>query len=245
MVSWPTYPALDARRPAGLSRVVVEQELRGRLGFTGVTITDSLGAGALSAYGTTRKRAVLAAGAGMDLLLCASRSVSQGTDATIALARALDDGRLGRQAFLAAVERVLALREGLRAPAPPIDIGVGERSGISSTVRAYFAAVNAGEFAKAWAQFTPSMRRDITVAHLASTLATTHDFAVVIHDVTPVDARTAVVYVTFTSTQDASLGPDGDTRDDWTLDYTMKLTGGRWLIDGVAGRDGSTHKTAE
>ena len=113
MVSWATYPALDARRPAGLSGVVVKRELRGRLGFTGVTITDALGAGGLSAYGATGRRAVLAVGAGMDLVLCANRRVAEGTDATIALARALDGGRLGRKSFLAAVERVLALRESL------------------------------------------------------------------------------------------------------------------------------------
>ena len=49
-------------------------ELRTRLGFTGVTITDALGAGALRPFGTIADRAVLAAGAGMDLLLCASQS---------------------------------------------------------------------------------------------------------------------------------------------------------------------------
>ena len=49
MVSWAIYPALDAKRPAGLSPAVIGQELRGRIAFTGVTITDALEAGALSA----------------------------------------------------------------------------------------------------------------------------------------------------------------------------------------------------
>ena len=51
MVSWATYPAVDPRRPAGLSSIVVGRELRRRLGFKGVTISDSLGAGALARYG--------------------------------------------------------------------------------------------------------------------------------------------------------------------------------------------------
>lgn len=113
MVSWATYPALDPRRPAGLSAAVVQGELRGRLRFSGVTITDALEAGALRAYGTTGNRAVLAAGAGMDLILCSARSPSQGSAATGALAAALGRGTLNRPAFLAAVNRVIALRRAM------------------------------------------------------------------------------------------------------------------------------------
>ena len=54
MASWAIYPALDAARPAGLSRRVIQNELRGRLGFRGVTITDALEAGSLDAYGIGR-----------------------------------------------------------------------------------------------------------------------------------------------------------------------------------------------
>jgi beta-N-acetylhexosaminidase len=110
MVSWARYPALDPNRPAGLSPIVVQGELRRRLGFAGVTITDDLGAGALAAYGEIPARAVLAAGAGMDLLLCADRSVAEGVSAVDALASALRRNQLARPAFLAAVKRVLALR---------------------------------------------------------------------------------------------------------------------------------------
>ena len=84
----------------------------------------------------------------------------------------------------------------------------------------------------------------MSVAHLASSESTTHDGDVTIRQVTLLDARTALVYVTFTSTQAASQGPNGDTRDDWTLDYTMRLIDGRWLIDAVTGHDGSTHRPA-
>jgi beta-N-acetylhexosaminidase len=113
MVSWAIYPALDARLPAGLSPTVIGQELRGRNAFTGVTITDALEAGALSAFGTTGQRAVTAAGAGMDLILCSARDVSQGEAATAALAGALGSGQLDPAAFNAAVNRVTALRGGL------------------------------------------------------------------------------------------------------------------------------------
>jgi beta-N-acetylhexosaminidase len=114
MLSWAVYPALDANRPAGLSPAVVGSELRGRLKFGGVTISDALEAGALKAFGTTAQRAVLAAQAGVDLILCSARDVSQGEAAGVALADALAAGGLDRAAFQAAVDRVAALRAGLR-----------------------------------------------------------------------------------------------------------------------------------
>jgi beta-N-acetylhexosaminidase len=61
MPSWATYPALDPNRPAGLSQIVIREELRQRLGFKGVTITDALEAGSLEAFGTVPERGVLAA----------------------------------------------------------------------------------------------------------------------------------------------------------------------------------------
>ena len=113
MVSWATYPALDPSLPAGLSPAVVQQELRSRNNFWGVTITDALEAGALSAFGTTQQRAVAAAYAGMDLILCSARDVTQGEQATSALAAAYASGQLEPTPFNAAVNRVTALRAGL------------------------------------------------------------------------------------------------------------------------------------
>ena len=115
MVSWATYPALDRHRPAGLSSAVVGGELRKRLGFRGVTITDALEAGALRAYGSTANRSVLAAGAGMDLLLCSEQQVAQGSAARNALQAAYLGGRLNQAAFKAAVQRIITLRTSLRS----------------------------------------------------------------------------------------------------------------------------------
>ncbi len=111
MVSWAVYPALDPNYPAGLSSIVVQQELRGRLGFQGVTVTDALEAGALENFGTEAQRGVAAAGAGMDLLLCASGQTSQGDDVANGLVTALGNGQLNSANFNAAVARISALRE--------------------------------------------------------------------------------------------------------------------------------------
>jgi beta-N-acetylhexosaminidase len=113
MASWAIYPALDATYPAGLSTAWVQGELRGRLGFQGVTITDALEAGALSSFGSYGQRAVLAAQAGMDLLLCSAQDPGEAQAVTSALSSALDSGQLNSATFNAAVQRVTALRSSL------------------------------------------------------------------------------------------------------------------------------------
>jgi beta-N-acetylhexosaminidase len=114
MVSWAIYPALDKKFPAGLSSTIVQGELRKRLGFAGVTITDALEAGALKNFGSTANRATLAAKAGMDLVLCASRNYSQGVTALKALRTYyLGSSGAAQASFKAAAERVLALRAAL------------------------------------------------------------------------------------------------------------------------------------
>jgi beta-N-acetylhexosaminidase len=114
MVSWAVYPALAPGRPAGLSPVIVGGELRQRLGFNGVTITDALEAGALKPFGGIANRSLLAAQAGMDLILCSEKNYTEGVQAAAALEQGYSDGRLARPAFIGAVQRVLALRAGLR-----------------------------------------------------------------------------------------------------------------------------------
>ena len=114
MVSWAVYPALDPYRPAGLSPLVVRGELRQRLGFRGVTVTDALEAGALRRAGTIARRGRLAALAGMDLLLCAGHSVGEGQRAAGGLARAYRNGELSRASGEAAVARIASLRAALR-----------------------------------------------------------------------------------------------------------------------------------
>jgi beta-N-acetylhexosaminidase len=113
MCSWAIYTALDKKYPAGLSETIVQNELRARHKFQGVTITDALEAGALEHFGTYGQRAVLAAAAGMDLLLASARDVSEGQEATAALAAALHDGSLSPGRFGRALARVTALRRSL------------------------------------------------------------------------------------------------------------------------------------
>jgi beta-N-acetylhexosaminidase len=111
MSSWAVYPALDASRPAGLSAKVIRDELRGRLGFKGVTVTDSIDAGALERYGSLGNRTVLAARAGADMILCSQPgSGAEGIAAVKALAHAISTKRIGASANRSAIGRIVALR---------------------------------------------------------------------------------------------------------------------------------------
>jgi beta-glucosidase-like glycosyl hydrolase len=113
MTSWAIYPALDADFPAGLSKTIIQNELRGRLGFKGVTITDAIEAGALTAFGDHANRGLLAAQAGVDILLAAARDHTQGESVYDALLAALEDGSLDKDVFSAATDRILEVRKKL------------------------------------------------------------------------------------------------------------------------------------
>ena len=115
MTSWAIYPALDPRRPAGLSPMVIGSELRKRLGFKGVTITDGIDAGAVTPFGNLGKRAVLAATAGADLILCAAtnpanNTPTEGITARSAIVSALANHQLSQSSAQQAAARILALR---------------------------------------------------------------------------------------------------------------------------------------
>lgn len=114
MPSWALYPALDGNFPSGLSRKWVTEELRNRLGFKGVVVTDAIEAGGLNAFGSDPgHRAVLAMQAGQDLILAGARNVDQGVQIVNALAAASSDGTLDADEFAQSSARILVLRKKL------------------------------------------------------------------------------------------------------------------------------------
>lgn len=114
MPSWALYPAFDAQYPSGLSEKWLKQELRGRLGFRGVTISDAIEAGALTAFGSHPDRAVLATAAGMDIILASAQNMTQGQTVVNGLIEALESGKLDQKEFKAATKRILHLRKRIR-----------------------------------------------------------------------------------------------------------------------------------
>jgi beta-N-acetylhexosaminidase len=113
MLSTAIYPAFS-ELPAAFARPIATGELRERLGFEGVSITDALETAAVEAFGGPGKAALAGARAGADLLLFTELGPAE--RAWRALVTALSAGRLDRGEFVGSVRRVLALRAEL-APA--------------------------------------------------------------------------------------------------------------------------------
>jgi beta-N-acetylhexosaminidase len=111
MTSTAVYPALSSR-PAMLSPAVSTAELRGRLGFRGVSITDDITTRGMASFGSPARLGILAAQAGNDLLLYAGgyTSAAQSADA---LVREASAGRISMPATRASIRRILALRASL------------------------------------------------------------------------------------------------------------------------------------
>jgi len=110
MLSTAVYPAFSSR-PAAFAAAIATGELRERLGFEGVSITDALESAAVSDFGGPARAARAAAAAGTDLLLFADYRVA--ARAGRALVADLRHGRLGRAGFEHSVNRVLRLRRAL------------------------------------------------------------------------------------------------------------------------------------
>jgi beta-N-acetylhexosaminidase len=112
MLASARYPAFS-RDPAVLSAEVVGGELRERLGFRGVTVSDDLEAPAFDRYGGAPGAAVQAMRAGVDVLLCA-HSYAGAAAAARAVADGLERGELARADAEASLRRVLHARSAWR-----------------------------------------------------------------------------------------------------------------------------------
>ena len=107
MLSSAVYPALSGR-PASMSRKVVRGELRRRLGYDGVAITDALETASTAAVGGPTAAASAAAKAGTDLLLFTSLGAA--ADAAASLRKVASRHRAQ---FTESVARIVALRRAL------------------------------------------------------------------------------------------------------------------------------------
>jgi beta-N-acetylhexosaminidase len=110
MVTNATVPGLT-QLPASISPTVITQVLRQQLGFSGLVLTDSLSAGALSDAGYSVPAAsvsALAAGADMVLYNADPKTVASLTDQTVlAITAAVGSGKLTRSRLENAVQHIL------------------------------------------------------------------------------------------------------------------------------------------
>jgi beta-N-acetylhexosaminidase len=110
MISSAIYTSFSAR-PASFTRGIATGELRDRLGFDGVSISDALDTPSARHFGGTAKVARSVADAGTDLLLYTRPR--DGARAARALRGALRRGGIGRSNFVDSATRVLELRRAL------------------------------------------------------------------------------------------------------------------------------------
>jgi len=115
MLSHVAVPAVDDAN-ASLSRAVIEDWLRGELGFQGIAMADDFAMAAVAARGISPADAtVKALNAGMDMVMVWPHSISA---VHTAILDALAAGHLPRERLLEAAERIIAekIRFGLIPP---------------------------------------------------------------------------------------------------------------------------------
>ena len=111
--------AVDPGMPASLSRAVITGELRDRLGFDGLVVTDALDMAGVAARFSSGQAAVRALSAGADVVLMppSPRAARDG------IVRAVEDGRLSSDRLVQAATRQVAVLLHRRAagttPRPP------------------------------------------------------------------------------------------------------------------------------
>lgn len=109
MLSNATYPAYDPLNAAGWSAAVGTALLRDDLGFTGVTITDSLDGTAFSRGLSSAQLALRAAAAGTDMILLTGTEKTSRAVYAMLLSQA-QGGAPADAVLQAAYERILALK---------------------------------------------------------------------------------------------------------------------------------------
>ncbi|SBT91525.1 beta-N-acetylhexosaminidase [Streptomyces sp. DI166] len=124
-------PALDATRPATLSRPILTDLLRGELGYDGLIVTDGMEMQAISATYGIERGSVLALAAGADAICVGGGLNDENTVRRLrdALVTAVRTGELPEERLADAAERVRALARwtagaAAAADAEPSDVGM-------------------------------------------------------------------------------------------------------------------------
>lgn len=113
------FPALDPKNPATLSKVILQDLLRGEMGFDGVILTDSMNMQAMMKNFAPEDSAVRALNAGVDLIMLAEEHYNHDAATYLrsqtallqAVKRAVEEERLPLERVDEAVGRVLALKQ--------------------------------------------------------------------------------------------------------------------------------------
>lgn len=104
MIAHITAPQVDTNCiPSTLSRIIIEEKLRGELGYKGLVVTDGMGMGAISKHYTAAEAAIAAIQAGVDVVLLPANYM----EAFEAVVKAVEDGTISEDRINASVRRIL------------------------------------------------------------------------------------------------------------------------------------------
>jgi serine protease Do len=122
-------------------------------------------------------------------------------------------------------------------PVPAEDVPTDAGMQAVATLDVYFRAVNGGDFPTALAQLVhpPSL------AHFTAAVGSSQDRDIAYRTLDK-QGDEIVLWVTFTSEQEAGRGPrerPDETCTDWSLDYSFVQQNGLWLIDSTRPHEGT------
>ena len=117
MTSHIGYPQIDARHPATLSAPILQDLLRGRLGFQGVILSDSMNMGAIRKHYDPAQSTLLALQAGVDIVMLSEEHYDHDSDylkkqmASLELVcQAIRNGDLSMEYVDEKLKRIIALK---------------------------------------------------------------------------------------------------------------------------------------
>ena len=134
------FSALDPERPATLSPIILNDVLRGQLGFDGVIVSDSMNMHSIRLNYDATEAAIQAFNAGVDLMMLAEEHYDHDVSAYLenqrglirAIIQAVEDGRIGQSRVDDAVRRILRLKSEAGFSTEPIPASAADSVGASS-----------------------------------------------------------------------------------------------------------------
>ena len=104
--------------PASLSRRAIEDQLRGKLHFSGLVVTDDLSMGAISSRYSLEQAAVMAIAAGADLIIVNHTDPGIADQIIAAVSQAVTDGKIRREQIEQAYRLIVSRKLRLENPQP-------------------------------------------------------------------------------------------------------------------------------
>lgn len=104
------YPAYDGEMPATMSKVLLQDVLRSRLGFKGIIITDGMAMGAVGKHFSAGESTIAAVEAGADIILF-DHGVGLQREAWDTLVGAVKSGRIPVKRIDESVSRILSAKK--------------------------------------------------------------------------------------------------------------------------------------